>query len=779
MKHFYISIREVFSLVFILLTGIVSFAQVGIGTETPNEHAILDVFSNSSSPGGLLMPRVALQNTSGASPLGEHVAGMTVYNTASTDDVTPGFYFNDGSRWVRIAADSGPQPEGWLLSGNSGTNSNNHFLGTTDNQPLRIRTNNFNRFQITSGNATAGGRLLAYADGAAATPIYSWQSNPNMGMYRIDNGILGFATNGAERIRIISNGRVGINTGTNLWGNTTLTTFAMGTNDDAIAGSSSSGLGLYGQSLNYVGVHGLVVNPQASAGVVGSTTANSLGDGVWGLANNGQDGIYGQKSLGAGNGVFGNSSNVGVRGYGAHGAFLESGLHDGYGVIAWNTAASGNGRIGLVAAGQNLDLRSLAGSGATFTGLSSGAASFAASANGTGIQGAGNNEITVYTANNGAGVAGTGSYVGTFGTSTRAGDGIGIVGVGNATQTYTLPPTISGTGGAGVAGTGTKIGVFGHAVDNNGYGVYSSGNLHATGTITSDQPIIAPRGIITDVFVVDENGMTVDGSLMAQSITAAGDLMASGTKNFIIDHPNDPANKYLKHASVESNEILNLYRGTATFNAFGEAVIDLPDYYDAINRNPSYQLTPIGAAMPNLFIAEEVNHGRFMIAGGEPGKKVSWTITAERNDVYLQRNPQIRDMVVDKGENRGKYLIPEVYGRGAKSEIMKHKLAEIKAGYPENNISEEQRSVSAKESEIQKYSREEVEGLIAPLKEVKNTETIKKLQNSYKSHVNSNSSELSSDYPGESEASLNKIQEEVGSSEELQSPAFDKLKERN
>jgi hypothetical protein len=39
----------------------------------------------------------------------------------------------------------------WALTGNAGTNPNNNFLGTTDNQPLIIRTNNVNRVRITTG----------------------------------------------------------------------------------------------------------------------------------------------------------------------------------------------------------------------------------------------------------------------------------------------------------------------------------------------------------------------------------------------------------------------------------------------------------------------------------------------------------------------------------------------------------------------------------------------------------------------------------------------------
>lgn len=67
------------------------------GAVPPNSAAGLDVnFSNK----GLLIPRVALTGTANAMPLSAHIAGMIVYNTATTADVTPGFYFNNGTKWV-------------------------------------------------------------------------------------------------------------------------------------------------------------------------------------------------------------------------------------------------------------------------------------------------------------------------------------------------------------------------------------------------------------------------------------------------------------------------------------------------------------------------------------------------------------------------------------------------------------------------------------------------------------------------------------------------------
>lgn len=143
---------------------------------------------------------------------------------------------------------------------------------------------------------------------------------------------------------------------------------------------------------------------------------------------------------------------------------------------------------------------------------------------------------------------------------------------------------------------------------------------------------------------------------------AVGNSGATGVKSFVIDHPEDPTNKILKHFSVESNEVLNMYRGVEVFDVNGKAIVSLPDYYDSINKNPSYQLTPIGAAMPDLYIEAEINNGQFVIAGGVVNKKVSWQITSERNDPYLQQNPKERKVVVRKeGERRGKYLTPELY----------------------------------------------------------------------------------------------------------------------
>ena len=61
-----------------------------------------------------------------------------------------------------------------------------------------------------------------------------------------------------------------------------------------------------------------------------------------------------------------------------------------------------------------------------------------------------------------------------------------------------------------------------------------------------------------------------------------------------------------------------------------------------------------------------------MVAGGEAGMEVSWTVYAERNDPYLQNFPDRKTMSYDKEVwNKGKYLRPELYGQKNEKRILK------------------------------------------------------------------------------------------------------------
>ncbi len=80
--------------------------NVGINDDhsSPNASAMLDVYSTTK---GMLIPRVALTLTTSASPISSPAASLLVYNTATAGDVTPGYYYWNGStQWVRLTASS-------------------------------------------------------------------------------------------------------------------------------------------------------------------------------------------------------------------------------------------------------------------------------------------------------------------------------------------------------------------------------------------------------------------------------------------------------------------------------------------------------------------------------------------------------------------------------------------------------------------------------------------------------------------------------------------------
>jgi hypothetical protein len=153
----------------------------------------------------------------------------------------------------------------------------------------------------------------------------------------------------------------------------------------------------------------------------------------------------------------------------------------------------------------------------------------------------------------------------------------------------------------------------------------------------------------------------LQSAAFANDVFIGGILEVSGPKNFRIDHPMDPTNKYLFHASIESSEVLNQYSGNVVLDDQGEGRVEFPAWFAAINEDFRYQLTAIGAPGPNLHISEEIKDNSFTIAGGKPGMKVSWLVTARRNDAYMKVHPYVVEK--DKPEReRGYYTDPELYG---------------------------------------------------------------------------------------------------------------------
>ncbi len=145
-----------------------------------------------------------------------------------------------------------------------------------------------------------------------------------------------------------------------------------------------------------------------------------------------------------------------------------------------------------------------------------------------------------------------------------------------------------------------------------------------------------------------------------------GDVNVTGTVTkgadaVKIDYPLDPENKILSHSGVISDEMATVYNGNIVLDGSGNATVKLPGWFETFNRDYKYQLTAIGAPGPNLYISKELSDNSFGIAGGTSGMKVSWQLTAVRNDNYAKANPVT---VVDEksAENKGLYIHPAAFG---------------------------------------------------------------------------------------------------------------------
>ena len=153
------------------------------------------------------------------------------------------------------------------------------------------------------------------------------------------------------------------------------------------------------------------------------------------------------------------------------------------------------------------------------------------------------------------------------------------------------------------------------------------------------------------------NAATLNGN-----VSVTGTLTAA-TKDFKIDHPSDPANKYLYHASVESSEMMDIYSGNVTTDELGIATVTLPSWFETLNTDFRYQLTTIGRDA-HAWISQEVASGKFIISTNATRVKVSWQITAVRQDVYAKAHPLVVEQAKPASE-RGYYMHPELFGQQA------------------------------------------------------------------------------------------------------------------
>jgi hypothetical protein len=221
-----------------------------------------------------------------------------------------------------------------------------------------------------------------------------------------------------------------------------------------------------------------------------------------------------------------------------------------------------------------------------------------------------------------------------------------------------------------------------HGVDDGvGYGVLGESQKSAgvAGRSQDGFGVVGVSGNWAGLYCesINDYAAVLDGK-----VKITGNLEKAGG-SFKIDHPLDPANKYLCHSFVESPDMKNVYDGVVVLDRKGKAEIELPDWFGALNKDFRYQLTPIGAPGPNLYIAEEIseantkysskssnknNNSSFRIAGGTSGMKVSWQVTGIRKDPWA--NAHRIQVEEDKPtKERGYYIHPDLYGQPAENGI--------------------------------------------------------------------------------------------------------------
>ncbi|MQP25538.1 hypothetical protein GFJ94_10725 [Flavobacterium sp. LMO8] len=284
-----------FTLYFLLLINISVFSQVGIGTATP--QSTLDITALNATGGatnvdGLIIPRVDRRRARNMTPVTTstliyvNALNSTQTGQASNIDVV-GFYYFDGSVWQKLTT-TGSNND-WALTGNSGTTPGTNYVGTSDAQDLRFKTNNTDRLNISNTN----GQLQSYFAGTNTEPAFSWNADSNTGVFRSAADNLGLTTNGVEGVRLRENSNVSI-------GATYASTNAAPTNGLRVQGNTVIGKASGEDTRDVFSAHSSATAFQNITGYPNSTKKRAVsgysddsGIGVFGFSNRSGYGVVG------------------------------------------------------------------------------------------------------------------------------------------------------------------------------------------------------------------------------------------------------------------------------------------------------------------------------------------------------------------------------------------------------------------------------------------------------------------------------------------------------
>ncbi|HEY0069925.1 MAG TPA: S-layer homology domain-containing protein [Chloroflexia bacterium] len=279
---------------------------------------------------------------------------------------------------------------------------------------------------------------------------------------------------------------------------------------------------------------------------------------------------------------------------------------------------------------------------------------------------------------------GIGVYAQTSGLGAAAVSGFATAASGKGVQGTSNAPT-GGVGVRGDANCSSCKGVHGYSTDGTGVQGTSATEWGVYGVSNSTDQGIGTRGLTTcetchavegsggygiGVFGVSySEGSYSYAGWFDGEVEVTGNLSKGGGA-FKIDHPLDPENKYLYHSFVESPDMMNVYNGNVTTDTNGEAVVTLPDYFEALNRDYRYQLTVIGQ-FSQAIVWKKIEQGRFTIKTDKPNVEVSWQVTGIRQDPYANANRiQVEEVKPDR--DKGKYLHPAEWGQPLSEGVVVH-----------------------------------------------------------------------------------------------------------
>lgn len=162
-------------------TAVAQIDNVGIGTKSPDQSAVLDI---QSADKGLLIPRMTLEQRN---KISNPADGLLIYQLGENS----GFYYYENTSWKSISENeaksvAAANPDNWSILGNSGTNPATNFIGTTDNQPIVFKTNNTERMRITEDGDLAAINNFGFDNASGGKGFFYKRNGVNRWFQRVD-----------------------------------------------------------------------------------------------------------------------------------------------------------------------------------------------------------------------------------------------------------------------------------------------------------------------------------------------------------------------------------------------------------------------------------------------------------------------------------------------------------------------------------------------------------------------------------------------------------------